>query len=394
MMKTTRAIMGMAVAVLVLPADVYAEAWVIKPSVAAEAGYDDNVRLSATNEEDVYSTRLSGEARFGRLTPRTEVRALLGIDLIQYYDEETVPDEDNEYGGLTLQHRLSELSTIGVNGSFKRDTILRSVELFDPEIPGAEPGADVDIGLTDVEVRRRRVVINPSWRRSLSELSNLGIAYRLENAAYDEEEGTDLVDYTRHTLSADYGRELSALTRGNVTLRYGIFEPDRGGEVDTYEFFGGVNHKYTEILEAGFDAGAFYWERDNQDDTGFVYAVYAQRKGELTHLYGRLERQLYSTGTGDLVETDQFLVRLQHNFSPRTSLLMIGRVYQTDGLSGVQADRDYITFEPGMTWAISRAWSVGARYRYRWVDRQEDLDEADSSAVFATIRYTRPTELE
>ncbi len=394
MTKTTRSVMGIVVAVLVLPEPVYAEAWIIRPSLSAEGGYDDNVRLSATNEQEVYSMRVSGEAEFGRLTERTDVRALLGIDLIQYYDEDSVPDEDNEYAGLALQHRLSELSTLRVDGSYKRDTILRSVELFDPETPGAEPGGDIDIGLTDVEVRRQRVVLNPAWRRSLSELSNLGIAYRLADVTYDEEEGTDLIDYSRHMLSAAYGRDLSEVTTGSLTLRYGTFRPDQGSDVDTYELFGGVNYKYSQILEAGLDAGAFYWERDDQDDTGWIYAVYARRKGELTELYGRLERQLYSSGTGDLVETDQLLVRLQHRFSPRTSLLMSGRVYQTEGISDFRSDRDFISFEPGLSWSITRAWTFGARYRYRWIDRQQDPDDADSSAVFATFRYTRPTELD
>ena len=119
----------------VISIDAAADEWVIRPAAKLEQRYDDNYRLSISSPDEVYTTRVAVESKLSRLTERAEADGLVRFDFIRYSgDTEELEDENNQLLHFSSLYRTSELNRLSIAGTYKRDTLLRTVEIIvDPE---------------------------------------------------------------------------------------------------------------------------------------------------------------------------------------------------------------------------------------------------------------------
>lgn len=381
--------------------EVSAAAWLITPSVRLDQQFDDNIRLSSEDEDAVFGTEITGAVELSRLTDILEVRGRLELDYITYIgDDENLPDEDAQLIDLSSLYR-TELGEWQFDGSYRRDTLLRTIGI-DLELEDfvVAPGEDIDILVVERSIRRNRIFLEPAWRRDITERSAMELAYRFNYASHEDVEDVNINDFQQHQLTGELFYDLSERTRLNSALQARRFETSDGDrEFDSYALLGGLDYAFSKITTAGIQLGvrqtSFETPDEDGDDTGFLARIYGNKRTLWGRFGATLERQLFPSTRGGLVQTDQLILRMNREITPRLNFSMGARLFSTETLQqGDRAnDRDFVSVEPRLSWNLTRWWLVGAAYRYRWEDRDVDSGTADSNAVFISLTYSRPTEL-
>lgn len=376
----------------------FAQAWIVSPSISLTQEYEDNYGLADDSPTDqLFTTVLSGTVEGSRLTEIWDLRAFARYDAIHYEgDDEDLADKHNQFAGISSLYR-TELGEWQLDGSYQRDTVQRTLDiLVDPTEVVINPGVDIDDNLSRRQVRRERILIQPSWRRTLTELTEVELSYELNDTSYDEPPGVDLIDFTEHTVVAQLFRDISPVTTLNATVDTNFYRGDEDREFDNYSLLVGADHRFSELLSAGFALGmrftSFDLPEEDGDETGFVSSLYGERRTELSQARVEYSRRLLPSGTGQLLETDLVTLRLNQQLQPNLSFLLQGRFFRTrSDAENSTADRYYASFEPGLSYALTPDWSVDVFYRYEW----EDQDEADGSAknhvAFISLNYVWPT---
>lgn len=380
-----------------------ADAWQIQPSVSLQGSYDDNARMIAEGEKDqVFATSLIGELELSRLSEVFETRGVLRWDAIKYSgDDDRLQDRDNQLA--RLQHvTKGELHEWGLEASYRRDTLLRTVNVsFDAEDDvELEPDDDVDDVLVRRSVRRNRTVIRPNWTRDLSERWRLLTEYRYNNVAFDDIGAETLTDYTDHTVTLGTQYDLSELDIVSLAVdanRYTADDFDR-----TYESVAvrtGYSHQFSELMTGVVDVGvsrvSFDTETESGDNTGIIFNVGGSRRTALTRFTGTIGRRLYPSGSGDVIRSDELVFRMNRKLTELSGLKVRARLFENEALSRdrPEANRRFLLAEAGWNKRITRWWTVEASYRYRRQKRDIDPDNAESNAVFLSVKYTRPSDL-
>lgn len=378
---------------------VQAEAWVIQPLLDLKARYDDNIRLVPDSESSVLETSAIGKARLYRLTENSEVSALAGIEYIYYTgDDDTLKDQGIQYGQL-FSRWDTERTTWGVDGSYKRDSTLRTVDFTEEsdvvDDPTGDAGDDIDAGLVRVQIRRNRLVVNPYASQKISERLRAQLDYRFQAVRYGESaESAGLQDSNYHGVSLELRRIMAEQHRARISARVTRLEPEIDEETNTFQLQAGWDYRLSPIASVRLEVGIFRAEQAGVETTGSLYRLSGQRRTAAGRMYGSIERQLQPDGSGELQETDQIIVGIQHKLGPRMAFDFRGRAFQTNAVGELERDRVYASIEPELSWSLSRWISLGTSYRYRWSDREADLDSAQSNAISVFIRYEQSRPLD
>lgn len=382
-MKTTVG-MGMAVAgVIGLSTFANAADWQLRPTVAVGAEYDDNIRLAAKNEESTSGAWLTGAVEFGSESEIQETKGRLRLDFINYANSK-VPDENNQYFNFTTAHK-GQLNTLRLDAAARRDTTIVTDRV--PTSP-----EDIDVALTTTQVRRTRATISPSWRHQLSQRTDVGMAYAYLGTTYDK---NVLVDYHRHDLKLDVGHNLSE--RDRLTVNVGASDyraPDANKKYDTVSVVGEYERHLSETFLGVIGVGARRTNFDipgesNGQDSGAILRLRGERKGERTTWDGLVERSVYPSGSGDVVEADQLVLQVRHKLRPLLEFSMRARFLKQHSIvnNGSNQDTRYVYVEPKLAWLMSRELSLSASYRYRRKSGEANTPSADSNAAYVELTY-------
>lgn len=379
-----------------------AEAWQIQPSISLQGSYDDNARMIAGEEDEVTSTSVIGALELSRLGEVRETRAVLRYDAIRYSgDDEGLDDRDNQLA--RLQHRSrGELHEWGLEASYRRDTLLRTVDVsFDPEDIELEPDDDVDDVLVRRSVRRNRTVFRPNWTRELSERWKIRTEYRYNDVEFDDVGAEVLTDYTDHTLTLGTQYDLSEISAMTLAVDGNHYTADNFDRTyDSVALRAGYTRRFSELTTGVIDLGvsrvSFDTESESGEDTGFIFSVGGTKRTALTRFTGTVGRRLYSSGSGDVIRSDEVVFRMNRKLTELSGLKIRARVFENAALSRdrPEANRRYLLAEAGWNRRLTQWWSVEAMYRYRRQKRDIDPNSADSNAVFLTIKYTKPSALD
>lgn len=124
---------------------------------------------------------------------------------------------------------------------------------------------------------------------------------------------------------------------------------------------------------------------------GGLFRVEGTRQLERGRITGKVERSLSPSGSGNIVESDVFALRVTKPISERTALMLQSQYVSngsSDGAQGGNNGRDYFRIEPGLRYSLSETWSIDLSYTYRWEDREQEVSSADSNAVYLSVNYT------
>lgn len=374
----------------------YAQTWEILPSLQLQMEYNNNFDLTPDAPIEGFASEIIGSLDISRLTEIWQFRGFGEVDATQYSSDE-LDNTTNYFFGFASRYN-PERSDWRLDGSYKRDTLFRTLDRI-VTTQGVTPGQgeDVDVLLPQPEERqvtRELRTIKPTFGAQLSERSRIQLSYNLNDVAYSETQGTDLSDYRNHRLTLQNSYSLTerdalvTIAGANLYRASGV---DR--KYDSYGLLAGVDHRFSEQSRGGFRVGiqhtSFETPNENGDESGFLGSIFGSRKTEDTVFDATLERNLYPSGSGGMVQTDQILLRMNKELSPRLAFLLTARAFRTEsvGTRNNQNDRNYLSFEPALNWALTESWSVQASYNYVRQKEQGDPEAADSNAVFVSLNY-------
>lgn len=378
-----------------------AAVWLFDPTVTLSQEYDDNYRLStiSSNEDEVSTTKLSGELALKGKSERFDLKALLGLDAINYSgDDDNLDDKSNQSVRLTSSYRTTERSKFSLKGNYFRDTIVRTTQsLFlpvDDDIP-FDPDQDVDVNLVRDDVRRTRFRISPGWNYRLSESTSLGLGYTYNELSLSgEDSNSGLVESDSQKIEANIKMQVTEkdMVTGRISESY--FRPDNDRDVDTLEVTLGWVHKFSESFEMDFKVGGRDSDFDNaqkSSDSGFVGNIGATKRTGRTTYRVNIERRENPSSSGNQVEVDEIKVDIQRALTEKLTFSFGGRFFDTETTddSNSNSNREYISFEPRLSWRFLPSWVAGAGYKYA----EEDLDDGgsgDSNGAFINISWSPP----
>ncbi len=97
-----------------------AAVWLFDPKISLQQGYDDNFRLStnSSQEDEVWTSELSGELALRGKSERLDVEALLRLDAVKYSgDDDDLRDRNNQLIGLSSRYKATERKALIFKGN-------------------------------------------------------------------------------------------------------------------------------------------------------------------------------------------------------------------------------------------------------------------------------------
>ena len=380
-----------------------AAALVIEPSVTARLFYDDNAALTTNPHDFSAGSEILGALKLSRDTSAMKLQGVARMNMLLDAGGDVYRDKDNQLLSL-LFIRKGELSQLQLRGSWRRDSIVRSVTVTDESEAGPEPDDDVDAGLVQVSVRRNRFVFKPSWSYQFSPRSEVGIGYGFDSVLFEDTKDTNLYDYQNHSLFGQHLYRITERDRVTTTLSMKQYRAEAAAEKrdnTSYNFLVGVKHNYSETTTGHFQIGWQQISYDNRAEDGetgsYLFRIYGEKRTGLTRFSARLGRSNFASGSGDVVNADELVFNMVRELTETLRFSLRVKAFQSESVSPdhPDANRRYLSFKPTLSWRITQWWSLDASYRYRRQKRDQEIgvDSAESNAIYVSMRYARPTPL-
>ena len=382
-----------------------AAVWLFDPTITLSFENNDNYRLATSSqfEDDVDTTRLSGELALKGKSERFNFRGLIRLDAINYSgDDSNLDDRNNQTASINSSYRISERNKIFIKSSYIRDTQLRSSVIeTSPENIGdegsLEPTQDVDVNLFQNNVRRIRTNINPRWSYQLNEKTTLGLSYRYRDLSFSSTGNTNVVESDTQTIGAGITRQVTEKDKIFLGISESYFRPDSIGpdqDVDTLEARLGWTHDFSETLQMDLTIGARDSDFDNaqkSSDSGFVGNIGATKRAGLTTYRINLETRETPSSSGNQLEVDEFNLDKERDITEKVSFTFDGRWFDTETTdnSNSNSNREYFSLTPELSWRFLPSWVASTHYTYE----EEDLDNGgsgDSNSVYIGISWSPP----
>lgn len=379
-----------------------ADEWSATPSIQLRGSHDDNIGLATTDPVSVWGSSVSPLLDLRKRTA-SGLLALGGRVTFNRYSNDSIRDTNVQL--LKFSGRSStRLDRFSFTGTYKRDTTVATITdtTSNNEVDGDETpvdAGDVDSNLVQAIVRRNRLSFRPSWNRTLSRTMSMSLGYSLNDTRFSEDAGTSLVDYRRQGVSASLAGELSRQDSWNTGVSFSRYDaPDRGSETEDYDISAGFTREFSPLLRGdvslGFRTSTTSLGDEEVVSSGSSFNLNLVRKGsERTTYRLYLERELYPSGAGTVVLSDNIRVNYGYDVSPLLTFSAWLAAFRNKSLDffSENTDRKYYSIEPGFRWRLTRLWSVNGSYRYRWQKYDNQDGAAESNAVFLAVNYAWPT---
>lgn len=418
---TSRGILGIAVCTASINLASAAE-WSFEPSITALTRYDDNFRLSTSDEVSTTEFSLKPSADFSRKTERTDITGTANFEF-RRYDEDALDTNDSEFE-IDIAHFLSELTRVGFNANWIDDTTLDSE--FD------------ETGIFFDRVERQRMSYSPSISHQFSQRWSASANALISTAEYDT---TDITynDYDYDSISGQLNWAYSLKTTLFTSLGTSRYETQNGAyKSDTDQLYIGFTHQYSERMTLEAYAGRRETETTRvadgspdcpanavpvdfftflitgqpcedittglpvaaiiptittrNDSSGSVYNIDLTRELERGALSFNIFNRISPSATQGVIDTTQLRLNWNHRFTETVSGDLTLRWSDTQSTDDVTSsvDRTSIQVNPRLNWNISRDLRFSADYRYRKQEREGVLGSATSNAVSFALNYRWP----
>lgn len=371
---------------LIVSGNAVAEKWYFEPVASLRLSFDDNVRLSPTNEEEDFSTLLVVDSRFGVRTEVTDIKFQLQLDAQRYQDLDDLDTNDIKLGMQTT-HQI-ELDRFGLDLAYESDDS-RNTEVE-------------STGLVQTSSQRVLISIAPNWQRQLSERALVFANYNYSDIEYD---GTGRIDYWTDSASLGFSYALSEKTTLQTSVNASRYEAESiSSEYQTYGLRAGFNHNFTETFSSGLTVGLTHTESDflvgvtptSATDNSWQLDASLKKKFQVTDIVASLSVTESPGSQGRLLRNEKLKLSVNRKLSERLAFSVTGTAYRNESAGGIDntADsRTYYSLEPRLRWKATRWWTVVGSYRYRNQEFTETTNgDAESNALFVTVQYTWPRE--
>ncbi len=379
---------------------VWGEALVLEPSVSIRAFYDDNAALTIREHNDSVGSELLGALKLSRKADAMELKGVARLNMLLSASGDVYRDKDNQLISMEFI-RKGELSRWRVSGSWRRDSIVRSVRVTDQDDVTPEPDDDVDAGLVQVSVRRNRYIVKPSWSYNLSPRTEIAAGMGFDKVVFEDTGETLLFDYENNSLFGRHFYRITERDRITTTLTMKQYRADAvNRDYDSGSLLVGLEHSYSETATGHFQLGWYQtqWRHlggKEGTDGGYLARIYVEKRTGLTKFSGRIGRSTFASGAGYVVNSDELVFNMVRDLTETMRFSLRIKAFQNESIQDdfPEANRRYISITPALSWRVSQWLSVNASYRYRRQNRDIDAQSAESNALYLSVRYARPTPL-
>ena len=380
--------------------------WSMEPSVDLRGEYDSNVNFTSDPHPSVWALKFSPDVKFSGATEALNVTGRIRVTVNRYFGENGLDSTD--YITSLQSSYKTERNLLGLNVEAVRDSTLLS-ELS-------------ETGVVNERRQRTRVTANPTWTRSLTEVTSLTASYRYSDVRYADTAGTSLIDYHEHSATVGLQSNLSERDIVSGTLYYDLFETDPAAfRASTYGIQVGYDRPFSETLHGFLAVGARQTrgtvacegpgsctgnvipptssQSATSTDTGYIFTATLDKKWETATISGRASRELTPSGVGALFETDRIGVNWTQQWSPTVSSSVDGAAYRSrqvgDLVAGINDSR-YYTTEPKVIWKFTEWWTLTGGYSYSHVRHENPPDQssparpASRNVWYLMITYAWP----
>lgn len=324
-------------------------------TVGAQIGWDSNVNVSATNEQDSLYASLTLGVNYSSGDKRTAINYHATYSPLYYFDSPGGVDDFQHNGriGFDVRHRVNPRLTIS-------DSFYIAYEV--------EP----DFGIGATVARRTEpyfygynsLAAAYSWNRRFSTVTS----YTISGVDYDGA-GTD---YFQHIFANEFRYAFSRTTTGVLTYRYSITDSDAAGaDYDSQYLLVGADHRFNPQLTGSVRAGAEFREGDSTPyvETALTYRV--SRKTDLRWYaqYGFSTNGIDSGNAG--LRTG---VTASHRFNSRFTGNLGAHFIQEDNIF---ADQDVLALSAGFSYALVKNISLNGGYSFTTAFSDNDAFEFD-----------------
>lgn len=343
----------------IVPEQVGAYDWNSRYGIDAQLGYDDNYRLSNTDEVETTTSTLGVNANLQGTSEISTLDLSLGANATEYSDS-TIDDSDGYRLSLATSRRGERLtSSLGI--SFESESTAET-ELL-------------DTGVTE-DGTRESLAITPAVTYSIDELNALSISLQHRDVSYDT---VSLIDYVDNSVTLGWSRQLDESSGVSANLSMARYEPDDADETDTESIYFGYNWRTSQATGYRLSLGYSDVDRPNARDSGgnFSFAIDHETDERNSFVFS-INQGFQPSGRGEVIEETSLAMRWTRALTDRSSFNL--------GATAVSNDnRDYYSINTGVGHQITQEINLGGSLRYR--SESTDAGSPDSTSVFFSVAY-------
>lgn len=361
--------------------------WDLAPRVQAGYRYSDNYHLGQPGTEvEVEGGEADAQLTLRSLDPRTQVEITPRINATYFPDQ---PDDDSvDYYLDARLLNLGQRRRIGVVGDFSREDVSKS------ELPGT--GGDGELGNPTegdsgrfVEHNRRNYGrIAPFFRYDVTQRQRLELDAHYLQADFEREFPGAQHDFSEGGVSAGWGYQFTE--RSSLMLRALASRYKTTFDTDAYGAYVQWDTQFTETSRAYVRVGGQQTEPEQgESDTNVLAGIGGSWNSPRNTLFVDLTRTVEPVSAGTVVERYQLRMQINHEVSPRVSLLLGARGSHDEDIdsAGTFPTRKYAAAEGGFEWRVLRDFAVTATYSYRWQEYEDELSDRSANAFLIGVVY-------
>jgi hypothetical protein len=362
--------------------------WEVAPRVEAGYRYSDNYHLGPPGTEvEVEGGEADAQLTLRTVDPRTQVEITPRVQATYFPDESDDDSVDYFLNASVLDQ--TPRRRVGVQGAFSRQDVVRS-ELPGGDVIGGDLGDPVegDSGRFIERNRRNYGRIAPFFRYDFTQRQRIELDAHYMKADFEKQIPGAQRDFSIAGASAGWGYQFSE--RSSLMLRGVASHYETVFDTDAYGAYVQWDTNFSPTSRAYVRVGAQQTEPDiGESDTNALAGVGGSWNSQRNTLFVDLTRTVEPVSAGTVVERYQLRMRIDHEVSPRVSLMFGARGSHDEGIE--EADtvptRKYAAAEGGFEWRVLRDFAVTATYSYRWQDYSDEPSDRSANAFLIGLVY-------
>jgi hypothetical protein len=386
--------------------------------------YDDNIRVTPSNQVTLSGVTVDAYVDANYKTPRLEASTYLKFGIERYENVDLDTDNPNleqpetsDFDNESLDFKADvaydwEHHTLSLYGRYWEDSTLNT-QFQDTGLGG----------LREIEgaTKRTTYIARPAWQWQLTERQLLDTTLQYQTVDY---ESAFYVDYDYASIVSNWSYVLNERLRLQIQPYFSLYENDADVLQITSDTLGlqfgaiwAVTEKWqlnglvgsalvnTEFDGPGsqvFDFDYFletgevrFTKREDQEDTSFIGDVTLAFDEEVYGFSANASSQILPSGDGILRKN--YEARLKYYWKPRERLRLDidTRISRSDTTGGrVDDARDFAEAGIRLGYQFAEHWWLSARYRYREQDYERNNEgKGDGNTIEASVSYRLPKEI-
>jgi hypothetical protein len=375
-------------ATLVVAGSATAANWDVAPRVQAGYRYSDNYHLGQPGTEvEVDGGEADAQLTLRTLDPKTQIEITPRINATYFPDQ-----RDDDSVDYFLDARVLDLTPrrrMGVTGEFSRQDVTKS-ELPGGDVDNGELGDPTqgDSGIFVAHNRRNYGRIAPFLRYDVTQRQRLELDAHYLQADFEKEFAGAQHDFSEGGASVGWGYQVTE--RSSLMFRALASRYKTTFDTDAYGAYVQWDTNFTETSKVYVRVGGQQTEPEiGESDTNVLAGIGGSWNSPRNTLFLDLTRTVEPISAGTVVERYQLRMQINHEVSPRVSLLLAARGSHDEDINegGTFPTRKYAAAEGGFEWRVLRDFAVTATYSYRWQEYEDELSDRSANAFLIGVVY-------